>query len=59
MMTAYDNALFCWFTLADGTRRAFVIDFDTGGRPIITEHDDYCSCVFTDVENDRLYFVGA
>lgn len=58
MMTAYDNALFCWFTLMDGTRRAFVIDFDTGGKPIITEHDDYCSCVFTDVENDKLYLAG-
>lgn len=58
MMAAYDNALFCYFTLEDGTHRAYVIDFDIGGNPIITEHDDYASCVFTDVENDKLYFVG-
>lgn len=59
MMLAYDNALFCWFTLADGTRKAYIIDFDIGGNPIISEHDDYASCAFTDVENDKLYFVEA
>lgn len=59
MMASYDNALFCWFTLTDGSRKAYVIDFDTGGNPIITEHDDYADCVFTDVENDKLYFARA
>lgn len=58
IMKSYDNALFCWFTLADGTHDAYIIDFDTGGNPIITQHDDYASCAFTDVENDALYFVG-
>lgn len=58
IMKSYDNALFCWFTLADGTHDAYVIDFDTGGNPIITQHDDFASCAFTDVENDALYFVG-
>lgn len=58
IMVAYDNALFTWFTLKDGTHKAYVIDFDIGGNPIITEHDDYALCVFTDVENDKLYFVG-
>lgn len=58
IMKSYDNALFCWFTLTDGTHDAYIIDFDTGGNPIITQHDDYASCAFTDVENDALYFVG-
>lgn len=58
IMKSYDNALFCWFTLADGSHDAYIIDFDTGGNPIITQHDDYASCAFTDVENDALYFVG-
>lgn len=58
IMVAYDNALFCWFTLTDGTRKAYIIDFDVGGNPIITEHDEHANCVFTDVENDKLYFVG-
>ena len=58
IMKGYDNALFCWFTKTDGTHDAYVIDFDVGGNPIITQHDDYASCAFTDVENDALYFVG-
>ena len=57
IMTSYDNALFCWFTQADGTRRAFIVDFDTGGNPIITEHDDYALCAFTDVQDDVLCIV--
>ena len=59
IMKAYDNALFCWFTLTDGTHKAYIIDFDVGGNPIITSHDDYASCAFVDVENDKLYFVEA
>lgn len=58
IMKSYDNALFLWFTLKDGTRDAYIIDFDVGGNPIITQHDDHASCAFTDVENDALYFVG-
>ena len=58
IMKSYDNALFCWFTKKDGTHDAYVIDFDVGGNPIITQHDDHASCAFTDVENDALYFVG-
>ena len=58
IMKSYDNALFCWFTLKDGSHDFYVIDFDVGGNPIITQHDDYASCAFTDVENDALYFVG-
>lgn len=58
IMKSYDNALFCWFTLKDGSHDAYVIDFDIGGNPIITQHDDFASCAFTDVENDALYFVG-
>jgi hypothetical protein len=57
-MKHYDNALFCWFTLKDGSHDAYIIDFDVGGNPIITQHDDYASCAFTDVENDKIYFVG-
>ncbi|MBQ9740936.1 MAG: hypothetical protein IJV91_08370 [Kiritimatiellae bacterium] len=58
IMKHYDNALFCWFTLKDGSHDAYIIDFDVGGNPIITQHDDYASCAFTDVENDKIYFVG-
>ncbi len=59
IMKAYDNALFLWFTLKDGSHDAYIIDFDVGGNPIITQHDDYASCVFVDVQNDALYFVRA
>ena len=58
LMVSYDNALLTFFTLKDGSHKAYVIDFDIGGNSIITEHDDYANCVFTDVENDKLYFVG-
>ena len=57
-MKSYDNALFLWFTLKDGSHEAYVIDFDVGGNPIISLHDDHASCAFTDVENDKIYFVG-
>lgn len=59
LMVSYDNSLFLWFTLEDGGRDAYIIDFDVGGNPIITQHDDYASCAFVDVQNDALYFVGA
>lgn len=54
VMAAYDNALLCWFTLVDGTSKMYMIDFDMGGNPIITEHDYYANCVFVDVERDQL-----
>lgn len=59
IMQSYDNALFCWFTLFDGSHDAYIIDFDVGGNPIITQHNDYASCAFVDVQNDALYFVRA
>ena len=57
IMTAYDNALFLWFEQTDGTPLAYIIDFDTGGNPVITRHSDFAQAVCVDCEDDALYFV--
>lgn len=57
IMVCYDNALMVWFTLADGSHKNYMIDFDDGGGLVITTHDDYADAAFADVESDNLYMM--
>lgn len=56
IMDGYDGALFCWFTLAGGGRRGYVIDLREGAAAVTT-HDEQAKASFYDVEDDALYYV--
>ena len=55
-MGQYDGALHCFFTLADGSKRGYIIDLHEGESAVST-HDEESTCLCVDNERDALYFV--
>lgn len=56
LMGQYDGALHCFFTLADGSKRGYIIDLHEGESAVST-HDEESTCLCVDNERDALYFV--
>ena len=53
---ALDNALHMFFTLRDGSHRAYIFDLAEDANALTT-HDEVATCVCTDDRTDDLYFV--
>lgn len=56
LMGQHDGALFCFFTLSDGTRKGLVIDL-LESADAVTTHDEESTCLCIDDATDNLYFV--
>ena len=56
IMSAFDNALHMFFHLADGTRKALILDLMESANAL-TDHDEIATCVCTDDRSDDMYFV--
>ena len=56
IMGAFDNALHMFFHLADGSRKAFILDLAESANALTT-HDEIATCVCTDDRSDDMYFI--
>lgn len=57
LLYGHDGSLFMFFTKADGKTHAGYIWDLADGTPVMTQHDEYATCMCTDDRTDDMYFV--
>lgn len=57
LMGQHDGALFCFFMLKNGEKKAYTIDLLEDAGVAVNENDEASTCLCADNETDDMYFV--